>query len=157
MEILKCPSCKSGNVELIRIDRKDEGMKCKDCGALVRWYSPIEAQFEIKEKSNNVRPIPCVRDEHGEIKEQSVKQLIGKVNEELDELKEAIILYGNDKKSIFIYPQEVLKREQERIAEEAADTITSITTLLEALGIGEGMRGEAQLRVNKKNRERGRL
>lgn len=39
----------------------------------------------------------------------------------------------------------------------AADTITSITTMLEALGIDEEMRDEAQRRVNEKNRKRGRI
>ena len=156
MEILKCPSCKSGNVELIRIDNNDEGMKCKDCGALVRWYSPIEqeAKSEIKEEFNNVRPIPCVRDEHGEIKEQSVKQLIGKVNEELDELKEAIIILEAEKK---VALNEIVRKQKKHVAEEAADTITAITTLCEALNIHEDMRNKAIRLVNEKNRKRGRL
>ena len=88
-----------------------------------------------------IRPLPCVRDERGEIKEQTVKQLFAKINEELDELKEAI--YKN--------------RFSRSVAEEAADTITAITTLLEALGIDAEMRDEAQRRVNDKNRKRNRL
>ena len=47
--------------------------------------------------------------------------------------------------------------ETEELAEEAADTITAITSMLEAFGIDAEMRDEAQRRVNSKNRERGRL
>ena len=109
-----------------------------------RWYKPKET----------FRPLPCVWDEHGEIKEQNVKQLFAKINEELDELKEAVYFSapGN-------FPADYIKPEaaRERIAEEAADTITAITTMLEALGIDAEMRDEAQRRVNAKNKERGRL
>ena len=102
-----------------------------------------------------VAPIPCVRDEHGEIKEQSViKQLIGKVNEELDELKETIVILESKKRSAAL---EIVMEQEECVADEAADTITAITTLLEALGIDAKMRDEAQRRVNSKNMERGRL
>jgi NTP pyrophosphatase (non-canonical NTP hydrolase) len=98
------------------------------------------------EAEKSVRPLPCVRDERGEIKEQSViKLLIGKINEELDELKEAVVV------------RKYFLDMDEHIAEEAADTITAITTMLEALGIDAEMRDEAQRRVNEKNRKRGRL
>ena len=98
------------------------------------------------------RPLPCVRDEHGEIRAQTGKQLFAKINEELDELKEA---YFDNKLSDGYY----MSKEQWKmmIAEEACDTITAITTMLEALGIDAEMRDEAQRRVNNKNRERGRL
>lgn len=92
-----------------------------------------------------VRPLPCVRDEHGAIKEQTVKQLFAKINEELDELKQALVV------------RKYFLDMDEHVAEEAADTITAITTLLEALGIDAQMRDEAQRRVNERNRERGRL
>ncbi len=97
-----------------------------------------------------VRPLPCLRDEHGEIKGQTVKQLFAKINEELDELKSAFVLWHISKLS------EDCKL-RKHFAEEAADTITAITTMLEALGIDAEMRDEAQRRVNAKNRERGRL
>lgn len=44
----------------------------------------------------------------------------------------------------------------QRIAEEAADVCTVVTSLLEAIGIGFEMRQEAQRRVNEHNKERGR-
>lgn len=107
-----------------------------------------------------VRPLPCVRDERGEIKEQTVKALFSKINEELDELKTEITYHGvaviadsaADAKEKLIQPLDI-----KAIAEEAADTITAITTMLEALGIDAEMRDEAQRKVNAKNRERGRL
>ena len=43
------------------------------------------------------------------------------------------------------------------IAEEAADTITAITSMLEAMGINEHDRQDAQREVNRRNRERGRI
>ena len=99
-----------------------------------------------------VRPLPCVRDERGAIEKQNAKQLFQKINEELDELKEA---YFND---VYSDGYHMSKEEwQMMISEEAADTITAITTMLEALGIDAEMRDEAQRRVNEKNRERGRL
>lgn len=109
-----------------------------------RWYKPKET----------FRPVPCVRDEHGEIKEQSVKQLIGKVNEELDELKESIVILESKKRFAAF---EIVMEQKKCVAEEAADTVTALTTLCEALGINAGMRVDAQRCVNEKNRERGRL
>ena len=112
--------------EDIPIQETDGGMICK------RVYKPV-------------RPLPCVRDEHGAIKEQTVKALIAKIDEELTELKQAVFI------------RRYFKNMEERIAEEAADTITAITTMLEALGIDAEMRDEAQRRVNEKNRKRNRL
>ena len=103
-----------------------------------------------------VSPLPCVRDERGEIREQTVKSLLAKINEELDELKFAFREQDETESAgevgCFLHGYEI-----KHIAEEAADTITAITTMLEALGIDAEMRDEAQRRVNQKNRERGRL
>lgn len=99
------------------------------------------------------RPLPCVRDERGETNEQTIKQLLAKIDEELNELKAGVFAIGN----LDDTPNETPTGFFPFIAEEAADTITAITTLLEALGIDAEMRDEAQRRVNSKNRERGRL
>jgi len=101
------------------------------------------------------RPLPCIRDEHGEIREQSIKALLGKAQEEFIELVSEIAYVAdvgapaND--------ASIDKAHKHYIAEEAADTITAITTMLEALGIDAEMRDEAQRRVNSRNRARGRL
>lgn len=123
--------------------------------------------MEVKSnaESSYVSPIPCVRDEHGEIREQTVKQLLSKINDELDELKEAVLFSaGLDETSGVVFrptDDELVQccdtEGQGVIAEEAADTITAITTLLEALDIDAEMRDEAQRRVNNRNRERRRL
>ena len=107
----------------------------------------------ISVMGNYAAPIPCVRDEHGEIREQTVKALIAKVDEELNELKSAILAVIN----LEDVPDDMPTGIFDFIADEACDTITSITTMLEALGIDEDMRAKAQMRVNEKNRERGRL
>lgn len=107
-----------------------------------------------------VSPLPCVRDEHGAIKEQTVKRLFAKIDEEFDELKAAVlsVFYGLD-----VVPSDrpdlknIGADEMPLIASEAADVKTAITTLEEALGIDAEMRDEAIRRVNAKNRERGRL
>ena len=109
---------------------------------------------KLKDGVMGVRPLPCVRDEHGEIKEQTVKDLFTKINEELDELKETVYFsVPGDFLVDYVKPEAA----RERISEEAADTITAITTLCEALGIDAAARDEAQRRVNEKNRSRGRL
>ncbi len=95
---------------------------------------------EIKQEA---KPLPCLQDEHGEIRAQTVKQLVAKIDEELNELK------------ALVFP--VIIDNLESIAEEAADTITAITTLEEYYGIDAAMRDEAQRRVNQKNHKRGRL
>ena len=114
------------------------------------YFKSYGIMLETEKKC--VRPLPCVRDERGAIEKQNAKQLFQKINEELDELKEA---YFND---VYSDGYHMSKEEwQMMISEEAADTITAITTLLEALGIDAEMRDEAQRRVNEKNRKRGRL
>ena len=101
------------------------------------------------------RPMPCVRDEHGEIREQTVKALLGKVQEEFIEFVSEIAYIADVGAPTNDASPDMAHKHY--IAEEAADTITAITTMLEALGIDAEMRGEAQRRVNNKNRERGRL
>ena len=121
---------------------------------LKRWRDCIDSERGIRiEPDSPVRPLPCVRDEHGEIREKSRKQLFAKVFEELYEFIERVI--GIQETAVVLH--EFNSHEKFLIAEEAADTITAITTMLEALGIGVEMRDEAIRRVNAKNKERGRL
>ena len=127
---------------------------------LKRWRDCIDSEQAIRiEPDSPVRPLPCVRDEHGEIRSQTVKHLLAKINEELDELKAALFFFSElSIERIAIQGEDELRNSsKETIADEAADTITAITTLLEALGIDAEMRNEAQRRVNSKNKERGRL
>ena len=107
--------------------------------------------------SKKVLPIPCTK-----IGAVTVKDWFQKINEELDELKEAIPAFWRvEAKYLF---KDALGRldfkelaHLEVVAEEAADTITVITSMLEAMGIDEDMRQAAQKRVNEKNKERGRF
>lgn len=113
--------------------------------------------FEIgNEQYVCTRPAPCVRDDNGEIKNQTVKDLVEKIDSELTELKWELASYPSNYVA-FYYAESVRPIEWVRIADEAADTITAITTLLEAIGIDAKARDEAQRRVNEKNRKRGRL
>lgn len=180
-----CPFCESENVEILEIPKtiydKPYAGYCRDCGgrgsvkdtkeeAIAVWNSIPRKKAEkgieqegggASNASDYVAPMPVVRDESGKTNYQSVKALFLKINEELDELKEAVCGYNGAQVA---FDDNVMREgaiigisDKERIAEEACDTITAITTLLEALGINAGMRVDAQQRVNDKNRKRGRL
>jgi len=159
---VKCPNC--GAVAYWKIDGKSfECMECHNVWEMnenetMRKYAEAHGCENIPDDVPNfgarwnkpkapVRPLPCVRDEHGEIKEQTVKELFAKIDEELNELKEVV----------YCRPHLHDIDDKKHIAEEAADTITAITTMLDALGIDAEMRDEAQRRVNEKNRSRGRI
>ena len=125
------------------------------CGA---EYIPVrEADGIYKKVYKPARPVPCVRDEHGEIKEQTVKQLLAKIDEELNEFKAAVLREATVRNDLRELADGVDDDTDTDIAEEAADTITAITTLCHVLGIGADRRDEAQRRVNRRNLERGRL
>jgi NTP pyrophosphatase (non-canonical NTP hydrolase) len=116
-----------------------------------------EPAYIHTEMDSPVRPLPCVQDEHGEIRGQTVKRLFAKINEELDELKAAVLREVTTRNNLDDLADGVDDDTDTDIAEEAADTITAITTMLEALGIDVDMRDEAQRRVNEKNLKRNRL
>ena len=106
-----------------------------------------------------VAPVPCVK----ETENTSLKDLFQKLNEEVDELKVEILknCYFDDgiddvKSILKSYKMDEDIEAIQRIAEEAADVCTVVTSLLEAIGIGFEMRQEAQAHVNKHNHERGR-
>lgn len=122
----------------------------------MRKYAEAHGFEEViaKNATTYERPLPCVRDEHGSITTQSIRRLLQKINEELDELKAEIYRIGYENDYPVFFPR---SGNAIRVADEAADTITAITTLCEAVGIDEEMRSEAQRRVNEKNRNRGRL
>lgn len=125
-------------------------------GGCTDWVG-TKMTVKLKDGLMGVRPLPCVRDEHGAIKRQTVKALFAKIDEELNELKAVVLREVTIRNNLDDLADGVDDDTDTDIAEEAADTITAITTMLEALGIGAEMRDEAQRRVNAKNRERGRL
>ena len=91
-----------------------------------------------------ILPLPCTN-----VKEATIKEWFAKIDEEMNELKEAVLQYnasGRDRDGF----------DRKHVAYEAADTSTSITSLVEWLGIGEAERQKAQADVNERNMERGR-
>ena len=103
-----------------------------------------------------VLPAPCLRG----IDMRTMKALFQKLDEEVDEFKFEIMMQLD---SLSDDPTDVLKliKAQEknvafRIAEEGADVATIVATIVNAVGINETMRQEAQAYVNKHNHERGR-
>jgi len=100
--------------------------------------------------TEKILPIPCTK-----VEEKTVKDWFQKINEELDEFKDTVMgcrWLPDEVKALNLYIDE-----KNKIVEEAADTITAITSMLEAMGIGEDMRQEAQIKVNAKNKARGRF
>lgn len=121
---------KEGNLSMFNAECKKNGM---------RWLMAEREEKPREERTQahvGILPLPCTK-----VDEETVREWFQKINEELDELKRAVLI--NDQPMM--------------IAEEAADTITAITSMLEAMGIDERMRQEAQERVNRRNKERGRL
>jgi NTP pyrophosphatase (non-canonical NTP hydrolase) len=159
-ENITCPYCGSADYTGAGFGG-DDTLICNSCGKIFIGVnaemiaSPEAHGFGVVAKNATTfeRPLPCVRDEHGEIRKQTARQLLSKVNEELDELKDCIFSVMN----LDDLPDDMPTGIYVPIAEEAADTITAITTLLEAMGIDAEMRNEAQRKVNAKNLERGRL
>lgn len=113
-------------------------------------HKNIEANVE------SVKPLPVKRCKidgvEQDVKEWTVKQWFQKINEELDEFKREILVWNG-----FGSVPTINSVSKQKIREEAIDTITAITSMLEAMGIDEEQRNEAQRRVNEKNRKRGRL
>lgn len=104
-----------------------------------------------------VRPLPCVRDEHGAIKKHTVKQLFAKLDEEVNEFKAAVLREVTVRNDLSDIADGVDDDSDMDIVLEGADVKTVVTTIENALGYGEDRRDEAQRMVNAKNSERGRL
>jgi hypothetical protein len=101
------------------------------------------------EAHSGILPIPCTN-----VKEKSIKDWFQKINEELDEFKGAVLACATYEMAE--QPVDILEFDEceDVVAEEAADTITAITSMLETMGIDERARQEAQERVNEKNGEK---
>ena len=127
-----------------------EHAKRGNCGGAANMESvakPIERYWDAL-------PAPCKH-----IPDATIKERFQAINEELDELKHAALIhYRNLGKSVV--RDDWRERDgaiRRHVAEEAADVVTAVTSMLEAMGIDEEERMEAQRRVNQRNMERGRL
>ncbi len=116
------------------------------------YYKVLYALEELQARrkaEKAVLPIPCTKG----FEDWTVKDYLQKINEELDELKEAVWFGSGGLGRI----EHISSSDKFAIALEAADTITAITSMLEAMGIDEQQRQAAQKLVNEHNRERGRI
>lgn len=179
-----CDDCGYG------VDRDDcpyyDGDDCESCPYDDDVYAPtkkgrkiIEAMKQAKEEPPQesskyakgtrvgIIPRPCVKDTGC----TTVKDYLQKINEELDELKEAAMWWTcsadfkvedtveeikNDVQGSRDTLDDYMCGSRWHIAEEAADVCTAVTSLCEALTIDEHMRNAAQQKVNAHNKERGR-
>lgn len=112
-------------------------------------------EHQTLEKRQPVVPKPCVKG----IDMRTVKALLQKLNEEIDEFKQEILRHSeldDDPEGV----RQLLLDEDDaivfRLAEEGADVATMIATICEAFGVYEEIRFDAQEYVNKHNHERGR-
>ena len=96
-------------------------------------------------------PIPCTKN----IPQVTVKDWLAKLDEESDELKEAILHVATLKTPVAKL-KDISKADKARIAEEGADVATVVASLEEPMGIDSDARADAQLHVNQHNKERGR-
>lgn len=121
-------------------------------------YIPVSEKSGIyKRVYTPVRPVPCVRDENGEIKKQTVKQLFAKLDEEVNEFKAAVLREVTVRNDLSDIADGVDDDTDMDIVLEGADVKTVITSIENALGYGVDRRDEAQRCVNRRNLERGRL
>ena len=93
--------------------------------------------------NEKILPIPYIG-----AKEKTVKDWFQTINERLDGLKAEVLghkILGNR-----VDMETIPNTFKEYIAESATETITAITSMLEAMGIDEKMRQEAQKLTNKK-------
>ena len=96
----------------------------------------------ITEKT--IRPIPVVKDGNGKlIKHYTPKDWFQKLNEELDEVKIAVVNRADNLGSAA------------EIAEELQDLITVCTSMQEWLGFNDVQRGFLAKEINEKNCKRG--
>lgn len=121
-------------------------------------YIPVSEKDGIyKRVYTPVRPVPCVRDESGYLREQTVKQLFAKLDEEVNEFKAAVLREVTVRNDLSDIADGVDDDTDMDIVLEGADVKTVITSIENALGYGVDRRDEAQRRVNRRNMERGRL
>jgi len=109
-----------------------------------------------QEREKAILPLPVKNVDGVSVETWTVKDWFQKINEELDELKEDVMCGVAGLKSYASYSY-CSEGSREFIADEAADTITAITSMLEAMEIDERQRQAAQERVNERNAERKRL
>ena len=151
--------CKKIGVEWLKSECEEELLEDADeCEKF--WMSWLKQESEEKPREHiGILPVPCTK-----VEEETVKEWFHKINEKLDELKESILLDNQGMTvtcSLNTRAKYALGNEEEYlpmlVAEKAAGITTAIASMLEAMGINEEMRQEAQERVNRKNRERGRI
>ena len=128
-----------------------------------------------------VKPIPCIY-----VKEKTIRDWFAKLDSEVNEFKEAVLqgylslnrqadagmvqglsIMGQpiDKVSVFDFVQAARDFDRQkayeqaqkwRIAEERADVVTVLTSMMRALGIDDKTVQEAQECVNQSNHRKGR-
>lgn len=138
-----------------RLDLECDGTE-DECKKKGMWWLRQECEKKPREHVG-ILPAPCTK-----VNATTVQDWLQKINEELDEFKDEILnnfIIDSDllRGYYFNIDDEYTKREEERIVDEAMDTITAITSMLEYMGIDENERSKAQMRVNERNAERGRL
>ena len=120
-------------------------------GFLVEAYTAMKREKEIIDivTTGYISPIPVRR-----AKEQTIKDWFAKLDEEGTEFKAEVL----SSYSLTENPSDYLKStNSERIAEEAADICTIVTSMQDRMRINQQGRDAAQLRVNQHNKERNRF
>mgnify|MGYP002626059414 CR=1 FL=1 len=98
-----------------------------------------------------VVPVPCTKN----IKERTLKDWFMRIDEEVNEFKAELLKYYNLGEELV--PTGMSPEDRNNIADEGSDVCTTITTIEERIRIDVEERMKSQLRVNRRNKERGRL
>lgn len=96
-------------------------------------------------------PIPCTKN----MPQVTVKDWFAKLDEETNELKEAVLRVATIHTQIAKL-KGIGRADKARIAEEGADVATVIASMEDLMDIDVDARANAQLHVNQHNKERGR-
>lgn len=96
-------------------------------------------------------PIPCTKN----MPQVTVKDWFAKLDEETNELKEAVLRVATLHTQIAKL-KDIGRADKARIAEEGADVATVIASMEDLMDIDGDARANAQLYVNQHNKERGR-
>ena len=96
-------------------------------------------------------PIPCTKN----MPQVTVKDWFAKLDEETNELKEAVLRVATLHTQIAKL-KDIGRADKARIAEEGADVATVIASMEDLMDIDGDARANAQLHVNQHNKERGR-
>lgn len=114
-----------------------------------KWIGDVD---DVVDNSASVKPIPVKKDKFDRLtKDYDIFDWLGRIDEELDEVKSAATAFDSAREDI----TEELQERKKALAMELQDLITVCTSCLDFLGFDEAARDKLCQQINEKNRKRG--